>query len=61
MIQKQKKKEQNFNKPPSEDYLSKHTLWPELNKLYGHGFELKALTTSHNGKYIASACKSQMQ
>jgi hypothetical protein len=26
----------DFDKPPHDDYLVKHTLWPEMNKLYGH-------------------------
>lgn len=49
----------NFNQPPTEDYLSKHTLWPEINKLYGHGYEIQTITSNHEGNLIASSCKSQ--
>jgi elongator complex protein 2 len=33
-------------------------LWPEKEKLYGHGFEIMAVGTSKDGKYVASACKA---
>jgi elongator complex protein 2 len=33
------------------------TLWPEKDKLYGHGYELISVATSSDGQYIASACK----
>lgn len=49
----------SFNSPPTEDYLSKHTLWPEINKLYGHGYEIQTVTSSNSGDIIASSCKSQ--
>lgn len=26
----------DFNHPPHDDYLVKHTLWPQMNKLYAH-------------------------
>ncbi len=29
-----------LRQPPSEEQLSVETLWPELEKLYGHGYEL---------------------
>lgn len=48
----------DFNRPPYEDSLSRHTLWPEIEKLYGHGYEISCLTASHDGKVIASACKA---
>jgi elongator complex protein 2 len=44
--------------PPLEDHLSRYTLSPELEKLYAHPSEIIALSTSHDGKFIASTCKS---
>lgn len=44
--------------PPLEETLSRHTLWPETEKLYGHGYEISCLAASHDGKLIASACKA---
>jgi elongator complex protein 2 len=32
--------ENNYETPPNDDRLVKKTLWPELNKLYGHGYEI---------------------
>ncbi|OAV96765.1 hypothetical protein PTTG_04383 [Puccinia triticina 1-1 BBBD Race 1] len=42
--------------PPFEDQLLSHTLWPEIDKIYGHPSELSAITTSYCGRIIASAC-----
>ncbi|KAH8881510.1 WD domain-containing protein [Thozetella sp. PMI_491] len=44
--------------PPLEDTLSRHTLWPEIEKLYGHGYEISCLASSHDGRLVASACKA---
>lgn len=44
--------------PPTEELLSRATLWPESEKLYGHGYELSCLAASHDGALIASACKA---
>lgn len=44
--------------PPFEETLSRHTLWPETEKLYGHGYEISCLAASHDGKIIASACRA---
>ncbi|KAK4224850.1 Elongator complex protein 2 [Podospora fimiseda] len=48
----------DIDHPPFEESLSRHTLWPEVEKLYGHGYEISCLATSHDGKLIASACKA---
>ncbi|CAI4062794.1 Elongator subunit ELP2 SKDI_07G4520 [Saccharomyces kudriavzevii IFO 1802] len=44
--------------PPMEDQLQRHLLWPEVEKLYGHGFEITCLDISPDQKLIASACRS---
>jgi len=41
-----------------ESNLSANTLWPEVEKLFGHGYELNALAVSHSGRYVASACRA---
>ncbi|QPG76752.1 hypothetical protein FOA43_004146 [Brettanomyces nanus] len=46
--------------PPLEDHLQRHTLWPEIEKLYGHGFEVTTLDVSPDKKLIASACRSNV-
>lgn len=48
----------DIHHPPYEETLSRHTLWPETEKLYGHGYEISCLAASHDGKLIASACKA---
>lgn len=44
--------------PPLEDTLSRTTLWPETEKLYGHGYEISALAASPTSRLIATACKA---
>lgn len=48
----------SFDHPPFEEHLSRHTLWPETEKLYGHGYEISALAASHDGSLVATACKA---
>ena len=43
--------------PPSEDNLLQNTLWPEVQKLYGHGYEIFALAYHLRANVLASACK----
>ncbi|KAH8733500.1 WD40-repeat-containing domain protein [Ilyonectria robusta] len=53
-----KKSHLELDHPPYEETLSRHTLWPETEKLYGHGYELSCLAASNDGKLVASACKA---
>lgn len=48
----------DFLAPPHEDYLVKHTLWPEMAKLYGHPHEIYTLCRSNSYKVLASSCKA---
>ncbi|KAJ6782594.1 hypothetical protein PWT90_08444 [Aphanocladium album] len=53
-----KKSQLDIDRPPFEEILSRATLWPESEKLYGHGYELSCLAASHDGTLVASACKA---
>ncbi|KAL1760072.1 quinon protein alcohol dehydrogenase-like superfamily [Schizophyllum commune] len=43
---------------PFEGELAAITLWPEAEKVFGHGYELIALAASNSKKIIATACKA---
>ena len=43
---------------PHEDKLSRYLLWPESEKLYGHGHEISAVAGSHDNMLVATACRA---
>ena len=48
----------NLDRPPREDQLARYTLWPESEKLYGHGYEISAVASSHDGTVVATSCRA---
>jgi elongator complex protein 2 len=48
----------DLNHPPFEDQLARHLLWPETEKLYGHGYEISALAISNDGRLVATTCRA---
>ncbi|KAL4402202.1 Elongator subunit Elp2 [Malassezia pachydermatis] len=47
-----------FTTPPGPESLASLTLWPELEKLYGHGYELLSVAIDPVTQLIASTCKA---
>lgn len=47
-----------MNSPPTEEYLIQNTLWPEMQKLYAHGYEIFSMAATRDGNILASACKA---
>ncbi|THV08623.1 WD40 repeat-like protein [Dendrothele bispora CBS 962.96] len=43
---------------PFEGELASTTLWPEIEKVYGHGYESISIASSSSRKYVATACKA---
>lgn len=48
----------SLKQPPKEDHLQRLTLWPEQEKLYGHGYEVVSLDASPDKRILASCCKA---
>ncbi|KIV85166.1 hypothetical protein PV11_00896 [Exophiala sideris] len=48
----------DIQEPPTEDLLARHTLWPEHEKLYGHGYEISEAAAPVDGSVLATACKA---
>ena len=45
--------------PPTEETLLQNTLWPEVQKLYGHGYELFSLAADPQCKLLVSSSRAQ--
>nr|XP_006823801.1 PREDICTED: elongator complex protein 2-like [Saccoglossus kowalevskii] len=48
----------NMTEPPTEEHLLQNSLWPEIQKLYGHGYEIFSIAAHPHGHVLASACKA---
>lgn len=50
-----------FTVPPTEETLVQNTLWAEVQKLYGHGYEIFSLAATSDGKIVASTCRASSE
>ncbi|KAF9534863.1 WD40 repeat-like protein [Crepidotus variabilis] len=50
--------ELDSSRRPFDGELATVTLWPEIEKIFGHGYESITLGISNNRKLIATACKA---
>jgi elongator complex protein 2 len=48
----------SLTQPPFNEQLARYTLWPEIEKLYGHPFEIVSVATSQDERYLATSCKA---
>ncbi|KAK7049584.1 Elongator subunit elp2 [Paramarasmius palmivorus] len=48
----------NLTRRPFEGELASVTLWPEIEKVFGHGYESSTIAVSASRKYIATACRA---
>ncbi|KAG5638999.1 hypothetical protein H0H81_007907 [Sphagnurus paluster] len=46
------------NRRPFEGELAATTLWPEIEKVFGHGYESMTLAVSPGKQFMATACKA---
>ena len=46
-----------LEQPPFEEHLLQSTLWPEIQKLYGHPDDIVCVAASHNGRFVAASCR----
>ncbi|KAJ7507735.1 WD40-repeat-containing domain protein [Mycena galericulata] len=47
-----------LSRAPFEAELAATTLWPEIEKIFGHGYESMSLAVSGSRRLIATACKA---
>ena len=45
------------SEPADENTLLQNTLWPEVQKLYGHGYEVFAVACHPHATVMATSCK----
>ncbi|KAJ3510299.1 hypothetical protein NLJ89_g4762 [Agrocybe chaxingu] len=48
----------DYSRRPFDGELASATLWPEIEKIFGHGYESITLGISNSRKLIATACKA---